>query len=82
MHVASVVDVHDPELPPLLVEGVIVSELASGRTVGLDVLYARAGDTIVIVGVVEPEGDTARLVELSTIAVGRVTTAAAAGSDG
>jgi hypothetical protein len=36
----------------------------------------------VIVGVIEPEGDTARLVELTRIAFDRVTTAAAAGSDG
>jgi hypothetical protein len=34
---------------------------------------ARAGDTIVAVGVVEPEGDAQRLVQLATLAFDRAT---------
>jgi hypothetical protein len=54
---------------------VTIEELASGTTVGINVLYARAGDTIVAVGVVEPDGETDRLVELATIAFDRATAA-------
>jgi hypothetical protein len=52
---------------------VTIEQLATGTLVGIDVLYARAGDTIVAVGVVEPEGQTDRLVELATLAFDRVT---------
>jgi hypothetical protein len=54
---------------------VTIEELVSGTTVGIDILYARVGDTIVAVGVVEPEGDTNLLVELAALAVGRATAA-------
>lgn len=64
--------------PPLgdetVAKRVTIEHLASNTVVGLDVLYARAGDTIVGVGVVEPEGQTDRLVELSTLAFNRATT--------
>jgi hypothetical protein len=52
---------------------VTIEALGSGTTVGINVLYTRAGDTIVAVGVVEPEGQTDRLVELATIAFDRAT---------
>jgi hypothetical protein len=52
---------------------VTIKELASGTTVGINVPYSRAGDTIVAVGVVEPDGQTDRLVELATIAFDRAT---------
>jgi hypothetical protein len=52
---------------------VTIEALGSGTIVGINVLYARAGDTIVAVGVVEPEGQTDRLVELATIAFDRAT---------
>ena len=46
---------------------------ATGATVGIDVLYARAGDTVVAVGAVEPTGRTDRLVGLATLALHRAT---------
>jgi hypothetical protein len=52
---------------------VTIEEQRSGTTVAIDVLYARAGDTIVAIGVVEPEGQTDRLVELAQIAFDRAT---------
>jgi hypothetical protein len=52
---------------------VTIGQSPSGTTVGINILYARAGDTIVAVGVVEPEGDTDRLVELATLAFDRAT---------
>jgi hypothetical protein len=52
---------------------VTIEQLASGTIVGIDILYSRAGDTIVAVGVAEPEGQTDRLVELATLAFDRVT---------
>jgi hypothetical protein len=52
---------------------VIIEDQATQAIVGVDVLYARAGDTIVGVGVVEPEGQTERLVELATLAFDRAT---------
>ena len=50
---------------------VTVKDLATGKTVGIDVLYARAGDTVVGVGAVEPEGRTDGLVSLATLALRR-----------
>jgi len=65
-------------VPPLgdesVAKRVTIQHLASGTTVGVNVLYARAGDTIVAVGVVEPDGHTDSLVELATIAFDRATT--------
>jgi len=52
---------------------VTIEQSPSAPTVGINLLYARAGDTIVAVGVVEPEGQTDRLVELATIAFERAT---------
>jgi hypothetical protein len=52
---------------------VTIEQSPSAPTVGINLLYARAGDTIVAVGVVEPEGQTDRLVELATIAYERAT---------
>jgi hypothetical protein len=52
---------------------VTIEQLASGATASIDILYARAGDTIVAVGVVEPEGETERLVELATLAFDQAT---------
>lgn len=52
---------------------VTIEELLTGTTVGIDILYVRAGDTIVAVGVVEPEGQTDRLVQLATLAFDRAT---------
>ena len=46
---------------------------APQEVVGIDVLYARDGDTIVGVGVIEPEGQTGRLVEVATLAFDRAT---------
>lgn len=52
---------------------VTIEHLSTRTTVGINILYARAGDTIVVVGVVEPEGETNRLVELATLAFDRAT---------
>jgi hypothetical protein len=52
---------------------VTVEPVGSGTTLGIDLLYARAGDTVVAVGVVQPEGQIQRLVELATIAVDHAT---------
>lgn len=52
---------------------VTIDHLASGTRVSIDILYARAGDTIVAVGVGEPEGETERLVQLATLAFDRAT---------
>jgi hypothetical protein len=54
---------------------VTIQELASGTTIAIDLLYARLRDTIVAVGVVEPDGQTDRLAELATIAFDRATAA-------
>jgi hypothetical protein len=61
---------------PMLGEDIVarrvtIEQLGTGTTVGVDILYARTGDTIVIVGVVEPEGQTDLLVELATLAFDR-----------
>ena len=52
---------------------VTIEELSSHRTVGVDIVYARTGDTIVAVGVVGPEGRTELLVQLTTVAMERAT---------
>ncbi len=52
---------------------VTIEHLATGTTVGIDLLYARAGDTIIAVGVIEPEGDTERLRQLASLAFDQAT---------
>ena len=52
---------------------VTIDHLATGTSVGMDLLYARAGDTIVAVGVVEPEGNTDRLSLLASLAFDQAT---------
>lgn len=52
---------------------VTIEEPGTGTTVAVDVLYARHGDTIVALGVVEPDGRTDRLVALATLAFDRAT---------
>jgi hypothetical protein len=52
---------------------VTIEQLSTRTAAGINILYARAGDTIVVVGLVEPEGETNRLVELATVAFDRAT---------
>jgi hypothetical protein len=52
---------------------VTIRQLPGQTTVGINILYARSGDMIVAVGVVEPDGATDSLVELARLAFDRAT---------